>query len=358
MILSSIRFYNFRNLADDEVSVCHDDVFLVGENGQGKTNFLETVYYLSYGSSFRLALDKPIIRSGFKDCVVEGKYQDGILDSHEVKVTIENGQKSIELNGKKLRDRKELIYKAPCILFSHDDMDFVCGSMDRRRQFYDQTLTLCDPDYIDCLRRYKKILSLRNAVLKTHKTDVLDAYDQQLAAAGIDLALKRYMLSEEFGTLFSSLFEEVSATKHTLRIDYRPSWTEFSFDFAIKSLEEKRNHDLDIGATSTGPHRDSFAYFLDDRAFSQFASTGQIRLASLVLRIGQASFVSKKIDKKTIMLFDDVLLELDPAKRKRFLKAIPPYEQGFYTFLPGEPYEDYIRGDTLVYNVSGGHLVG
>jgi DNA replication and repair protein RecF len=359
MVLSTIRTYNFRNLNDGEIDVRHNEIFLVGDNGQGKTNFLEAVYYLCYGSSFRLASDKPVIASGAQECLVEGRYVEDSGSSDVIRVSFRAGSKAIELNGKRVRDRKELIYKTPCILFCHEDMDFVVGAMERRRQFFDQTLTLYDPLYIDSLRRYRKILVSRNAALKERHTDILDIYDEQLAAAGTDIVAKRRAVVEEFGTVFSSLFREVSGIDKPLTIDYLPSWKETEMETVIsRTLKNQRDRDLEFGSTTSGPHRDSFSFRLGKEGFTQFASTGQVRLASLALRIGQALFFSRKAARKPIMLFDDVLLELDPDRKKRFLNAIPPYEQAFFTFLPGEPIGSYEKADTVVYSVEEGLLRG
>jgi DNA replication and repair protein RecF len=121
-------------------------------------------------------------------------------------------------------------------------------------------------------------------------------------------------------------------------------------------LEEKRDQEKALGLSLSGPHRDRFIFIRKEAEFSAKASTGQRRLLALLLRVAQARRFSLMTGKNPVLLVDDVLLELDPEKRRKFLSLMPEYDQAFYTFLPGEPYEQYRREDTLVYHVAGGVL--
>jgi DNA replication and repair protein RecF len=151
MFFSSLRTTNFRNLSDARTFTAAKDIFLVGENGQGKTNFLEALYFCAYASSFRSARDSELARNVFSQngemdfssaVKIEQSINDGIL------VKFEKGKKSILINGKNTVDRKELLSIAPCIVFCHEDMEFINGSPERRRWFFDQTLSLYDPVYL------------------------------------------------------------------------------------------------------------------------------------------------------------------------------------------------------------------
>jgi DNA replication and repair protein RecF len=121
-------------------------------------------------------------------------------------------------------------------------------------------------------------------------------------------------------------------------------------------LEERREADLSAGITLSGPHRDRYRFTRSGVDFSAKASTGQRRLLALLLRIAQARRFSEMTRRNPVLLLDDVLLELDPEKRRRLLNVMPGYDQAFYTFLPEEPYERYRKSDTLVYTVQDGQL--
>ena len=124
----------------------------------------------------------------------------------------------------------------------------------------------------------------------------------------------------------------------------------------MERLASKRTEELALGTSLSGPHRDRWSFVAGGRDFASTASTGQLRLLSLVLRTAQADYYSVRTGRRPILLLDDVLLELDPGKRRRFFQALPPAAQAFFTFLPGEPWEDYRGGSTIVYHVEHGRF--
>jgi DNA replication and repair protein RecF len=355
MAIGALRTAAFRNLADAEIATGARDIFLIGENGQGKTNFLEALYFCSYASSFRGGRDADLVRNGEKDCSASVRITGSLYE--RVLVTIEKGKKQVFIDGKRAEDRKELLDVAPCIVFCHEDMEFVSGSPERRRWFFDQSQSLSDPLYLEDLRRYRKVLKTRNAVLRESggrpDRSLLEVLDPQLAQYGLSLMEKRAAAAEGFSAVFCPLYEEVSGIDG-IRLRYVPSWKEATVEGLVAALEQRREADAAAGLCLTGPHRDRYVFTRGGADFSGKASTGQRRLLALLLRIAQARRFSEMTGKRPVLLLDDVLLELDPEKRQRFLRAMPDYDQAFYTFLPGEPYDRYRKGDTLVYTLCGG----
>ncbi|GHV93849.1 DNA replication and repair protein RecF [Spirochaetia bacterium] len=363
MLILSLRTAAFRNMVDAEVFTGAKDVFLVGENGQGKTNFLEALYFCSYASSFRGARDAELARNSEKDFSAAVKFAaaDGI--SGEVLIKFEKGKKNVLIDGKRAEDRKDLLSVAPCIVFCHEDMEFIAGSPERRRWFFDQALSLYDPVYLDDLRRYRRVLKSRNTVLRDHSLrrlsgspePLLDALDTQYVMYGIKLMEKRETAARLFSELFGPLYEEVSGISGIM-VRYLPSWKTAGEDEAAVLLRERRAADLASGISLSGPHRDRYVFTRAGAEFAGSASTGQRRLLALLLRVAQARRFSEMTGKNPVLLLDDVLLEMDGEKRRRFLSVLPGYDQAFYTFLPEEPYERYRREDTLVYQVNGGRI--
>ena len=162
----SLSLYHFRNLQDDKIDLSSKEVYFVGENGQGKTNILEALYYSAYGSSFKTHIDGQIIKYGKKNFAVNSLYNNEKSNTQQIHIAFENNKKIIEKNGKRIRDRKDLINTIPCVLFSHDDMQFTTGAPEVRRFFLDQSLSMYDSLYIDDIRNYKKVLKTRNLILK------------------------------------------------------------------------------------------------------------------------------------------------------------------------------------------------
>jgi DNA replication and repair protein RecF len=372
MAFNTLRIASFRNLKDAEVGIGAKDVFLVGDNGQGKTNFLEALYFCSYAASFRGSRDSEVAREGEKDfsaevkLSVEDSFGNIDLRYEKILVKFEKGKKTVFLDEKKTEDRKDLLKVSPCIVFCHEDMDFVAGTPERRRWFFDQNLSLYDPVYLEDLRCYRKALKSRNVLLRESRSkqsriasisNVLDALDPQLAIYGSRLMEKRKESAQLFSETFGVLYEVVAAIEG-ISIKYAPSWNVKTpaIDSFLACLEERREADFSAGNTLSGPHRDRYSFTRLGSDFSSRASTGQKRLLALLLRIAQARRFSAMTGRSPILLLDDVLLELDPEKRQRLLSVLPCYEQAFYTFLPEEPYERYRKSDTLVYTVRGGEL--
>jgi len=365
VVISSLRTAAFRNLSDAVVETAAKNVFLVGENGQGKTNFLEALYFCSYASSFRGARDSDIAQNEKKDfsaSITTSNQASEKSVCNEVLVKLDRGKKSVFIDGKKAEDRKEMLSIVPCVVFCHEDMEFVAGSPERCRWFFDQALSLYDPVYLDDLRGYRKVLKSRNSVLRDYRQGhndspepLLDALDQQAALYGFRLMEKRETAARLFSVVFSQLFEQVSGITG-IAVQYNPSWKACCIDEAITHLQKRRIADLSTGVSLSGPHRDRYVFNLDGREFAGNASTGQRRLLALLLRVAQARRYRETTGGNPILLLDDVLLEMDGEKRRRFLAALPDYAQAFYTFLPEEPFQHYRTEDTLVYYVKQGRI--
>lgn len=348
------KFYNFRNLKNDTIDLSNREVYFVGENGQGKSNILESLYYSAYGISFRTHVDSQIVKNGEKNFSVNSLYNKEKGDTQKISVIFEDNKKRIEKNDKRVHDRKELINTIPCILFCHDDLKFAVGEPECRRFFIDQSLTLFDSIYIDDMRNFKKVLKSRNLILKNHEYEMLDVYDAQLAQLGSIIQDKRKKAIFQFNQIFGRIFEEVTGIQG-LSISYDPSWKEIqNVQDILNILGEKRENDKYLETTMSGPHRDRINFVLNRKLFVPIASTGQCRLISLILRVAQAVYFTRTTGLKPVLLMDDVLLELDPVKRQKVTALLPEYDQLFCTFLPGEPYEKYMKDTTKIYKIENG----
>ena len=250
-------------------------------------------------------------------------------------------------------NKKDIINTIPCVLFCHEDLDFVIGEPERKRFFLDQSLTMYDIFYIDYLRKYKKILKNRNILLKEKKYETLDVFDIQLAENGKEIISKRKNAVYQFNRIFGNLFEEITGI-NGVSISYKSSWNTTEMEKIIEILKEKRDMDKIMGTTMSGPHRDKIYFVREGKQYIPSASTGQRRLISIILRIAQAKYFSEITHKKPILLMDDVLLELDPDKRQKVTTFLPEYDQLFCTFLPGEPYERYKKTTTKIYHIEKG----
>lgn len=364
----SLTPYNFRNLANGPIDLSSREIYFLGENGQGKSNLLEAIYYSAYGSSFRTHIDNEVVRKGEGEMSLRTLFREESGTTHSTAITFQNKTKKIEKDGKIIRDRKELVNTMPCVLYSHEDMDFVIGSPERRRFFIDQSLSMYDILYIDLIRRYNRILKNRNQAIKDRQFYLLETYDFQLVQNGLEIQKKRKDAIFKFNQIFGRLYEEISGVDG-VKVRYRPSWKKISGDDGECSFGDKnipgmaevighikstRPQEEIMNTTVSGPHRDRIIFERNGTNFIPSASTGQRRLIALILRNAQAVFYSEVTSRKPVLLMDDVLLELDPDKRRKINMLLPEYEQLFCTFLPGEPYENYMKATTRIYGIKDG----
>ena len=358
MGFSSLRCYQFRNLSDAVHQFSGREIFLIGENGQGKSNCLEALYLLCYGSSFRAHADADMIRNGHSEASVMGHYRSTEGNTQEISVIMKRKEsKEIRVNGKKILERKDILLSIPCVVFSHDDLEFIIGSPAKKRRFLNQTLCLYNLRYLDLLKNYKRILHQRNSLLKQKRPDLLDIYNEQLSIFGFEIQEKRKELVFLFNKIVQHYFRRISGLSGTMEIVYHPSWQDCRSPASCREhLEKREGRDRVFRTTTSGPHRDQFFYYYNGADFSRIASTGQVRLLSIILRVAQASFFMEHTGRKPVLLLDDVLLELDSGKRELFIKSLPEYEQAFFTFLPDEDYIHYEKNLTVKYLVSGGGI--
>ncbi len=357
MSLLSLRTFNFRNLDNQSVPLDNPIVCLVGENGQGKTNFLEAIYYSCLGSSFKTNSDKEIIQYDQQSLGIETTFLNQNGFNEKLKIKLEKNTKSIFINEDLIRDRKEILTLNPCVVFCHEDINFVKGTPENRRWFFDHIQCIQSVEYINLFKRYKKALKIRNFLLREKKFDLLDLYSEELIRTGIMIQKERLKTINHFNLLFKELYSTIAELDNEVSLVYRNSWKSFNYDDIWKTCQAKLQKDIEQGFTSVGPHRDQYLFSYQEREFSQMASTGQQRLLALVLKVVQISYFNQFLDKKSILLFDDVLLELDENKRNNFLAMLPPREQVFFTFLPQDKTRVLWEDEALVYNVNKGKLV-
>lgn len=353
----SLTINNFRNISSATINTDAEDIVLQGINGQGKTNLLESIYTLCYGSSFRTTNFKECIEHGCNGFSIKGVFINDYDEKEVIQITYQDGKRKITIDGKEIKDRKELIYLFPCIVFCHEDINFIKGEPEERRRFFDQMMSLYSPVFFDCLRSYKTILAQRNAAIKSQQYSLVSLYNERLASFGLEIMRQRTEAVYVFNQIFPKLFSDVSKTDLILEIDYQPSWKDLSdVDEIVSYLEDSIDRDVKMNTTTSGIHRDRFVIKSQYGNFSSIGSTGQLRLCSLIFRIAQARYFTINSGKKPILLIDDVLLELDSEKRALVLEELKDYSQAFYTFLPNERYFNE-KECGLQYLVEGGNFI-
>ena len=349
MTLTKLQAINFRNYKKLDLSfdVEKNINLIVAKNGMGKSNLLEMLYYLSHLRAFRSATDKDLILHGHNHFQLFCDYEKkGIHGSVNIKYS---GKKDILLDGKKIIKHSELLGKLQTVLFGSNDIFIISGTPNERRVFFDIFLSILDYDYLVALRTYGLLLKQKNATLKNKRNDILCFFDKQIADVAFVLMAKRAALVQKVSLLFSELFKKIGLFKDEAILKYNSSYNRFfsSSSELLDYILYQDKYDIEKGYCLQGPHKDNYYFILNNTIFSKYASLGQIRLGALILKLVQAICYSEKFKTPPILLLDDVILELDSEKQKKFLSEICDKYQLFIT-VTDEKYKDFFINQSKV----------
>jgi DNA replication and repair protein RecF len=337
LFINHLNLKNFRNYENLEIEfdLKNNINILIAPNGMGKSNFLEAIYYLSYLRSFRNVLDKELIKKGNKFFYLHGKFiNNNFSDDVIVKF---NNKKEIEYNNKKIQKHSELIGKILTVIFCIDDIFIIIGNPTIRRRYFDMFFSIIDKEYMVHLKTYQNIIKQKNVLLKQkNRDDILSIYDIQLATSIGYIQNKRKELIEDINSIFQLKYQEIGNFTEKTKIIYVPCLKSINSEDLIKELNNDRRNDYEYGFCTSGLHKDNYLFLLNGISFSKYASYGQIRLASLIIKYIQNLFFFKIYDEKPILLLDDVIIELDRYRQINFINKIIENNQIFITIANKE----------------------
>ncbi len=321
MRIESLSLQNFRNYETVELEFSQGVNLLFGDNAQGKTNLLESIYVAATTRSFRGGKDKELIRKGEEQAHITLKLRkDDIL--HKIDMHFESGKrKTAAIDGIPIKRSAELFGLLHAISFSPDDMDMVKEGPERRRRFLDMELCQLDKIYLSKLADYNKALAQRNALLKQIGTDrsllyTLDVWDRQLCECAKYLIREREHFTEELGPILEEKHNTLSKGKEHLTMKYLPNVTG---EEMYQKLQQNREKDMYLKSTSVGPHRDDVHFAIDEMDVRMFGSQGQQRTVVLSIKLAEIEMVKRKIHDLPVLLLDDVLSELDRNRQIQLL---------------------------------------
>lgn len=315
MIIKTIKLQNFRIHEKYKLNCQKKTSLIVGENGCGKTSVLEAIYIMLQGKSFR-AVDREIIQRGRKFYRIELKYQNG-----EKNIMVYDGvRKNFIIKDRKfVRLPKKNRY--PVILFKPDDLNLIGASPVRRRDYFDKFFSQLDQSYNNSLLKYNKVLKQRNELLKQDyvKKELIFSWDILLAQYGVDLILKRKKYITEINQLITKTYRSIANNQDEVEILYQNNYKETESEY-LKKLEDSLEKDRFLGYTSFGIHRDNYEFIFNQVLADGSASRGEVRSLILALKFIEAEFLTKYLNKKPVILLDDVFSELDEVRQKCLVK--------------------------------------
>ncbi len=318
MHLGHLRLRDFRNYARLDADFPPGFHLLTGDNAQGKTNVLEAIYLLATLRSFRGVGGAQMVRHGqkgyFVGATVVGR------GTSEIKLYWSAAERRIALNGQPVRRLTDYLGVVRVVIFCTEDQQLVKGPGSRRRRFLDLLLSQTAPAYLPLLQRYMRALRARNALLKQRAFDeaALASFTQEVVAAGNEIMRWRRDLLPRVSPLVALAYRQIAGDAEELRLDYQPS---AKGDFAV-DLAQARAKERAFRTTVCGPHRDDLRLLLDGKAAAQFASEGQQRTLAIALKMAQAEYVTGLYGTPPILLIDDVMGELDAARRNGLLPLL------------------------------------
>jgi len=342
---------------------------LIGNNGEGKTNILEAIYYLATGRSHLGSRDSELIQWGASSFSIRGEVEKRNSRSlYDVSFS-DSGKKKIRINKKDIHKLSELIGQFFLVMFSPETLKIVQGSPQDRRKYLDFSASQSNSQYFFYLQQYHKILMQRNQLLKNHSRnpdleESLLVWDEQLIEYGSELIKRRDAFIRQLEKVVIPVHQKMTGKQENIRIDYQSSIGEVALQpiSNIKGLFEtqlKRTRKIEKirGHTLVGPHRDDIKIISNDNDLHRFGSQGQQRTAALSLKLAEVEMLFQETNEKPILLLDDVMSELDDDRRMLLLELINGSYQTIITSTNLNPFKELDPAHMSVFNVRSGTVV-
>lgn len=328
MKLISEKIRSFRNIKRAEFYPSTSVTVICGENGQGKTNLLESIFMLTGAKSFRHVKDRELPdKNGEGNAVIESEFfAEG--RKQEIRLSVGSRGRIASLNRGSERKASEFAGRFCCVVFSPEHLDLVKGTPAERRRFMDTALCQLYPAYLSALREYTRLLAQKNALLKDARNisaayDMLDVYDERLASAASSIDSYRRSFSGDLENEAAEAYSSVSGNREELSMRYQSTAGEDDDPAEImRMITAARGDDIRMGYSTVGPHRDDLELMLDRDPARVYGSQGQQRTAVLALKLAEASIFRKILGEEPVLLLDDVLSELDGSRQEFLLRRL------------------------------------
>lgn len=293
-----------------------------GENGSGKTSLLEAIYILSLGKSFKTHKQSSIIKEGHSNYILKGDFSYGEITNNIAIQTNLNSKKTIKVNGKTIKNRKEIIGKNNVVVLSPEDQVITKGGPKERRLFFDRLFSIIDIDYLNTLQEFNRALKQRNALIlnnKQIKEENFLPWEEKLSASAVKLWGKRKKCFSDYLNSLNSVVSEYQRDL-TLNVLYmEKTYTKEEFERKLKQTREK---DSLLGSTSHGPHRDNIKIFWLGKDIREYGSQGEHKISLILLKLAEIDLIKRKTGKYPTILLDDVFAKLDLNRSKKLVSYL------------------------------------
>ena len=338
---------NFRNYQRQDIKFDRKINILTGKNGQGKTNILEAIYFLSFLRSFRTSCTDDLKKIG-----TAGFYLAAELLSEKWNkfIEIENfDKKFLRIDKLPVKKSSDFIGLIKPIVFSHEDIKLITGTAKARRRNLDIFISLLNKTYFSDLQSYLLALKSRNFMLRLTEKDLkaIESYEPALAFYGGKILFERYKIISLLEEKADKIIKEIKGNEFSLKIKYfsRIKFEDSNRDYILRQIVQERQKDIKKAYSGVGPHLDDVELYLNNRSLKSFGSVGECRIASLCLKLAESEIMTEKDAQASIALVDDVSGELDAKTKDAFYKTIDRFSQVFLTFTKVQK-ESYFEKST------------
>lgn len=360
MRLKNLKLHNFRNITHLNLSFDQSDLIIFsGQNAQGKTNILESIYFLICAKSFRTNDSADLIRCGQQSSVLKAEFGwNKHSISREITLNLhESHGKNIRQDHKHIKIA-EFVQQIPVVLFFPEDLHYMNTHAAYRRRYLDRILSQIDKKYLFHRTRLNQVLRQRNAILKSrldanYQKLELDIWDEKLITHSMYITEKRFQLVNTLNQSLPESYQTIACSKEIPSLSYKPSFIADNQQHWQEALHKARSQDMLYRSTSIGPHRDDLKCELNQQKLSQTASRGEHRSYLLSLKKSEISHLKQVSGKKPIILLDDVFSELDQLRQSQLLPLIKNHQ----SFITTNQIPAKIKPESTVYQVVNGTVL-
>lgn len=326
MYLKKISLLNFKNIEQEELSFCPGINCLVGDNGAGKTNVVDAVYYLSMCKSSLGMTDTQSIRHGADFFLAEGIYATDDGKSETVACTFSRkGGKVLKRNAKEYDRLSDHVGLIPAVIVSPADSALISDAADERRRYLNAFISQLDRSYLAAVMRYNTVLAERNRLLKTHPDEtMLSIYDLQLIEHGKKIHARRKEFAERLQPIVAEYYRMLSGDREQVELHYKSELNDREFEEVLRAARQK---DLVNEFTTSGIHRDDLTLRIGGYALRKYGSQGQQKSFLIALKLAQFAIVATEKGEKPILLLDDLFDKLDAGRVEQLIRLVS--DEGF-----------------------------
>ena len=361
MILKKIKLENFRNYKSLELNFNDKVNIFIGDNAQGKTNILESIYVLAVTKSHRTNKDLFLLKQDSLFTKIIGLVEDNQKDT-EYEVLINKEGKRVSINKNPLKKVSEYLSKINAIMFCPDDLEIIKGSPANRRSFFNVEISGFNNDYVRYLSEYNKVLKSRNEYLKgadTINKDYFDILTDKLIDLNIKIYLERRKFVDKINNYIKNIYKNITG-KEDIKV-YYDSFIDDDKEENLKyQLEEKYdrlfNNESFQMVTLLGIHKDDFSIYIDGVKINNYGSQGQHRVSILALKLAEIEIYKEEYNKKPILLLDDIFSELDKEKKSNIIKYIENDLQVFITSTDLDNIDKKIVKNAQIFKIENGKV--